>query len=150
MAQVSISEAARLAGISRGGLYKSYLNKGVVSVSTDSAGKKFIDTSELLRVFGELKGDSSELSPSEQKYTGTLSPSRQGYTGILSPEKPQENGETAQDVEIKMLREQVEELKADKAFYQAQVTELTSTMKLLEAPKSSEPVYPRLWWQFWK
>ena len=139
MAQVSISEAARLAGISRGGLYKSYLNKGVVSVSTDSAGKKFIDTSELLRVFGELKGDSSELSPSEQKYTGTL-----------SPEKPQENGETAQDVEIKMLREQVEELKADKAFYQAQVTELTSTMKLLEAPKSSEPVYPRLWWQFWK
>lgn len=136
MAQVSISEAARLAGISRGGLYKTYLSKGVISVSTNSAGKKSIDTSELLRVFGELKGDSNELLPSEQEYTGELSPNEQV--------------ETVQDIEIKMLREQVAELKADKAFYQTQVTELTSTMKLLEAPKHSEPIYPRLWWQFWK
>ena len=135
MAQVSISEAARLAGISRGSLYKSYINKGVISVSTDSAGKKFIDTSELLRVFGELKGNRSEQFTSEQKYTG---------------EQVQEQVGTAQDIEIKMLREQVAELKADKAFYQTQVTELTSTMKLLEAPKHSEPIYPRLWWQFWK
>lgn len=142
MAQVSISEAARLAGISRGGLYKTYLNKGVISVSTDSAGKKFIETSELLRVFGELKGnkgDRCELLPSEQEYTGKK-----------PLEKLQETMETAQDVEIKMLREQVAELKADKVFYQSQVTELTSTMKLLEAPKHSEPIYPRLWWQFWK
>jgi hypothetical protein len=136
LAQVSISEAARLAGISRGGLYKTYLSKGVISVSTNSAGKKSIDTSELLRVFGELKGDSNELLPSEQEYTGELSPNEQV--------------ETVQDIEIKMLREQVAELKADKAFYQTQVTELTSTMKLLEAPKHSEPIYPRLWWQFWK
>ena len=139
MAQVSISEAARLAGISRGGLYKSYLKKGVISVSTDSSGKKFIDTSELLRVFGELKGDSSEQSTGEQKYTGEQ-----------VQEQLKEQVETARDIEIKMLREQVAELKADKAFYQTQVTELTSTMKLLEAPKSSGPIYPRLWWQFWK
>ena len=135
MAQVSISEAARLAGISRGSLYKSYIKKGVISVSADLAGKKFIDTSELLRVFGELKGNSNEQPTGEQKYTG---------------EQVQEQVETARDIEIKMLREQVAELKADKAFYQTQVTELTSTMKLLEAPKSSGPIYPRLWWQFWK
>jgi len=96
LARVSISEAARLAGISRGSLYKSYLNKGVIS------------------------------------------------------EQLREQVETAKDIEIKMLREQVSELKADKAFYQAQVTELTSTIKLLEAPKNSTPIYPRLWWQFWK
>ena len=139
MAQVSISEAARLAGISRGGLYKTYLKKGVISVSADSAGKKFIETSELLRVFGTLRGNNSEQFTSKQKYTNER-----------LQEKLSEKEETAQDIEIKMLREQVAELKADKAFYQTQVTELTSTMKLLEAPKSSEPAYPRLWWQFWK
>ena len=139
MAQVSISEAARLAGISRGSLYKSYIKKGVISVSADAAGKKSIDTSELLRVFGELKGNSSEQPAGEQKYTGEQ-----------AQEQLKEQVETARDIEIKMLREQVAELKADKAFYQTQVTELTSTMKLLEAPKSSEPAYPRLWWQFWK
>ncbi len=135
MARVSISEAARLAGISRGSLYKSYLNKGVISVSSDSSGKKFIDTSELLRVFGELEGNSSEQPDDAQESTS---------------EQLREQVETAKDIEIKMLREQVSELKADKAFYQAQVTELTSTIKLLEAPKNSTPIYPRLWWQFWK
>ncbi len=135
MARVSISEAARLAGISRGSLYKSYLKKGVISVSSDSSGKKFIDTSELLRVFGELEGNSSEQPDDAQESTS---------------EQFREQVETAKDIEIKMLREQVSELKADKAFYQAQVTELTSTIKLLEAPKNSTPIYPRLWWQFWK
>ena len=135
MARVSISEAARLIGISRGSLYKSYLNKGAISVSSDSSGKKSIDTSELLRVFGELKGNSYEQLADVQKNTD---------------EQSLEQVETAKDVEIKMLREQVSELKADKAFYQAQVTDLTGTIKLLEAPKHSAPIYPRLWWQFWK
>ena len=135
MAKVSISEAARLAGISRGSLYKSYLSKGVISVSKDSLGKKSIDTSELLRVFGELKGNSSEQHSGTQKSTD---------------EQSLEQVETAKDIEIKMLREQISELKADKTFYQAQVTELTGTIKLLEAPRHSASTYPRLWWQFWK
>lgn len=134
MARVSISEAARLAGISRGSFYKSYIKKGAISVSSDSAGKKFIDTSELLRVFGELKGDRSEQVGDTQINTGEQ---------VM--EQSREQVETAKDVEIRMLREQIEELRTDKQFYQTQVSELTSAVKLLEGPK-----HPRLWWQFWK
>lgn len=107
----------------------------MISVSSDLSGKKTIDTSELLRVFGELRGNSYEQLTDAQKSTDVQS---------------LEQLETAKDIEIKMLREQVSELKADKAFYQAQVTELTGTIKLLEAPKHSAPINPRLWWQFWK
>ena len=57
MAKVSISQAAKLAGISRTALYKSYINKGLLSTSRDEAGKKYIDISEILRVFGKLKAD---------------------------------------------------------------------------------------------
>ena len=49
MAIVTITEAATLAGVSRGTLYNR-LKEGVVSRSGEG-----IDTSELLRVFGPLK-----------------------------------------------------------------------------------------------
>ena len=53
MAYVSVSEASRLVGISRATMYRK-LKEGAVSRVND--GK--IDTSELVRVFGELKGKS--------------------------------------------------------------------------------------------
>ena len=61
MAKVSISKAAKLAGVSRTALYKSYINKGLLSTSRDDAGKKCIDTSEILRVFGKLQDNSEGL-----------------------------------------------------------------------------------------
>ena len=136
MAQVSISEAARLAGISRGSLYKTYISKGTISVSADSAGKKFIETSELLRVFGELKGNTSEQ--------GEQSIDEQRDTDKLSLEQV----EKTKDLEIKMLREQLEKTEQREQWLQSQVQNLTDTMKLLEAPK--QPQHPRLWYQFWK
>lgn len=57
MAFVSISEAARLAGISRTHLYKKYLAEGIISKSQDKQGNAVIDTAEILRVFGKLHGD---------------------------------------------------------------------------------------------
>ncbi|TLM24468.1 helix-turn-helix domain-containing protein, partial [Acinetobacter baumannii] len=56
MAKVSISEAARLAGISRPTIYK-LINSGQLNfTSVVKAGKtvKNIDTSELIRVFGTI------------------------------------------------------------------------------------------------
>jgi len=56
MALVSISEAARLAKISRTALYKNYINThpAKLATTTDEKGDRRIDTSELLRVFGKL------------------------------------------------------------------------------------------------
>jgi len=57
MALVSVSQAARLAGISRQHLYRKYIKPGEISVQRDDKGDPVIDTSELLRVFGLLVGD---------------------------------------------------------------------------------------------
>lgn len=140
MANVSISKAAKLAGVSRTALYKSYINKGLISVSRDEAGKKCIDTSEILRVFGELKNDDEGLQ-------------------VDTPVNPTETGQvstnTAKDFEIKLLQGQLEESKKREqeaqereAWYKKKIDDLTDTMKLLEAPK--QPEHPRLWYQFWK
>jgi hypothetical protein len=54
MARVSISEAARLANISRPHLYNKYIKPGAISIIIEQDGKKVIDTSDLMRIFGEL------------------------------------------------------------------------------------------------
>ena len=65
MALLSIAEACRKAGISKPTMYNNYINTGKISVSQDNAGKKGIDPSELIRVFGTLKGDPSPV-PAQQ------------------------------------------------------------------------------------
>ena len=61
MSKVSISEAIRLSGISRSQFYTKYINKGIISVLVEDD-KKLIDTSELIRVFGnvQLKNSTNE------------------------------------------------------------------------------------------
>ena len=69
MALLSISEACRKAGISKPTMYNNYIKNGKISVGQDNAGKRGIDPSELLRVFGELKGDPAPIAvpaPSER------------------------------------------------------------------------------------
>lgn len=141
MARVSISEAARLAGISRGSLYKTYIKKGVISVSSDSGGKKYIDTSELLRVFGELTG-------------GTGTQDSEQVTSDSHEQKVTDDSEQVQQLQVELatakerlndFREQVDDYKEREQRLLTQIDKLTDTVKLLESPK-----YPRLWWQFWK
>ncbi|WP_312283633.1 hypothetical protein [Candidatus Igneacidithiobacillus taiwanensis] len=52
--KVTIKEAARLGGVSRATLYRKYINTGVIVVERDRDNRPIIDTSELLRVFGEM------------------------------------------------------------------------------------------------
>ena len=140
MAKVSISKAAKLAGVSRTALYKSYINKGLISTSRDESGKKCIDTSEILRVFNELKNDSKGLQVDTQENTN---------------ETEQVTTDTAKDFEIKLLQSQLEESRKREQeaqereeWYKRKIDDLTDTMKLLEAP--TPPPYPRRWYQFWK
>jgi AraC-like DNA-binding protein len=58
MALVSVSQAARLAGVSRQHLYRKFIKTGQISVSKGDRDEPLIDTSEVLRVFGRLQGDS--------------------------------------------------------------------------------------------
>ena len=54
MSKVSISEASRLTNKTRKTIYK-YIQDGLITVSMDTQGKKAIDISELIRVFGEIE-----------------------------------------------------------------------------------------------
>lgn len=60
MAQVSITQAAKLVGKARSYLYTGYIKTGKITVGTDNEGKRYIDTEELIRVFGRLKGQDGE------------------------------------------------------------------------------------------
>lgn len=140
MANVSISKAAELAGISRTSLYRTYIKQGKITVSKNSAGKKCIDTAELLRVFGELKTNSKTVTLTAVDSTETVSTP----VASVAVDNAQLQAENA------FLKQQIEELQQDKTWYQSQIAELASSIKLLEAPKRPEQTYPRLWWQFWK
>ena len=144
MAKVSITEAAKLAGVSRSTLYRSYIEKGLLSISKDHQNKKCVDTSELLRVFGSLKGATvrdNESDTMEQPDT-----TERDIVG--QPENPSGTDQSALEIELKLTKEQLEESREREAWYKQQISNLTDTMKLLEGPK--QPQYPRLWWQFWK
>ena len=59
---VSISEAAKLASVSRTHFYRKYINDGIVSVSKNEMGKSVIELSELFRVFGRLHGYDTDVT----------------------------------------------------------------------------------------
>lgn len=54
MHKLTVSEAVKLAGISRQHFYKTYITPGKISVIKDGA-KSIIELSELLRVFPDVK-----------------------------------------------------------------------------------------------
>lgn len=140
MATVNISQAAKLADISRSYFHRKYIKPGLISVTKGSDGKKQIDTSELLRVFGQLESTQVHSEQSEQEVHTSTQHEKAAF--LI------ENGHLQE--KLKLAEAQIQELKADKAWYQGQLAELASSIKLLEAPKRPEPLYPRLWWQFWK
>lgn len=54
MSKITITQAAKMAGISRQHLYKSFINTGKISVLKEN-NKSIIEMSELLRVFSNVK-----------------------------------------------------------------------------------------------
>lgn len=56
MAQLSVSAAARAVGKDRGTIHR-YIKSGKLSTAKDASGNTVVETAELLRVFGALKGD---------------------------------------------------------------------------------------------
>ena len=137
MALVSISKAAKLAGINRSNFYTSYLNQGKISVVKDERNRPCVDTSELLRVFGSLKaeglGIQQDTTPS---YTLGQNTTDSGLYPLVEQLK-QQLAEAKQREQQALEREQ---------FYQQQLKELTQTIKLLEY-KPEPP--PRRGWQWW-
>lgn len=140
MAKVSISEAARLAGISRPTIYK-LMNSGQLNfTSVVKAGRtvKNIDTSELIRVFGTIENlpDATDFTvKSEQQITQVNSPDLQHLQH-----------------EIELLQKENEGLKEAVTSRDEHISSLRQAMLLLEYKQGAQQPLPppAKWWQFWK
>lgn len=124
MAIVNITQAAKLAGLSRSYFQKKYVKTGLISSETGEDGHKKIDTSEILRVFGKLKdipehNDNTVLS--EQQDT---------------PHVEQQIRLAELEVENRMLKTHMEEMKE----------QYSTQLRLLEHMVESQ----KPWWKFWK
>jgi len=140
MATVSISEAARLAGISRPTIYK-LINSGKLNVTSIVKGGKnvkAIDTSEIIRFFGTIESFSAATD-------FTVNP-EQDVTRF--------DGNDLQDLQhrIELLQKENEGLKEAVASRDDHISSLRQAMMLLEhkqEPQRPSPP-PVRWWQFWK
>lgn len=72
MALLNITKAALRAGITRQYLHRHYIKQGLLSVTKDAKGNSFIDTTEILRVFGKLHGDENKIDNSLHEVTQTI------------------------------------------------------------------------------
>lgn len=147
MPQVSISEAARLAGISRSHFYKNYIKQGLISTTRTHQGQPQIDISELLRVFGQIQQNTHLYSKIQVEDTSKIQV-KTVKTQVNTPEMQEQIHIATLESELKLLREQLAKADEREQFYQQQLKELTQTIKLLEY--KPEPLTPkRRWWQWW-
>ena len=129
MAKLTITEAIRRSGIGRTHFYNHYIKKGLISVS-ESNGKKFIDSSEVMRVFGELKGEHPQ--PVQERTISNAGVQLEIDLAVKSEQ-------------IKHLREQLAEAKEREQQYIERETFHREQIKLLEAPKKKSNPFSR-WW----
>jgi hypothetical protein len=115
--KVSISQAAKMAGVSRSHFYKNYLKNNAISVEEDRFGKKVIDKSEILRVFGKIYDDTSEHKKESAK---------EDIQGHVETEN------ILLKQEIQFLKAQLEAAQEREKWFQTQITDITSSLKSLE------------------
>lgn len=138
MALVTISEAARLTGKARSTLHK-YIKQGKLSTTTDSeTGTKKVDTSELLRVFGNIKTTGSDMVTTVAKLQQT------------TPEDTH-----ALQVKLQLLEQENTHLKTEKALLERNLDDVRQAMLLIESklsPVAEQQPAPtaKKSWQFWK
>lgn len=100
--KITITEASKLANISRQQLYRGYINKGKISVMKEK-NKTFIDISELIRVFPDVTVNSDTKLHEDTVKIDTV---------------------TSQSEVEKLLRRQLEEAKERELWLTQQIDEL--------------------------
>jgi len=101
MAQVLVSEAAKMVNKSRKSLYR-HIKEGKLSVSQSVSGEKTVETSELIRVYGALRQVETVQA---QKNVTARDTDRDSMAGLVS--------------ELRLLREEVASLRGELASVKA-------------------------------
>jgi hypothetical protein len=111
MAKVNLSQAAKLTGKNRTTIWR-HIHSGKLSIERDRDGLPFVDTSELIRVYGELEpiatGD-PEKKPHQATYD---------YEDLIAI--------------VDLLRKEQAEMKAE-------IENLTNRLTYIPEPNSKEP-----------
>ena len=131
MARLTISDAIKQSGVARSTFYRKYVRQGLISVS-EHDGKKYIDSSELVRVFPDLKSE----TPSNNKSNSV------GQLNETPSNSVEQLENTLLKAEIKILRETLEKTEQDKQWLKDQNTTL---ILRLEGPKPINPIVK--WWR---
>lgn len=122
MAWVSVRQAMKLTGKARSSLYRD-MAKGRVSYRSELDGGRSIDTSELIRVYGELIHDETSSRDTGRQDVET------------------ENAVIHELVsEIKMLRDEVAGLRF----------EMQEMRRIEHKPESDLSPVSTKWWQLWR
>lgn len=135
MPKVSISQAAKLAGVSRQHLYKKWITPGLVSVERDGETPPVIDVSELLRVFGTLHGHSQVERAQLQEATADEDSLN---CRVLKAELAAARSFLAE------RETQLQEAKEREAWLQQHVSEVTGALRRLEHKKDADETAARL------
>lgn len=122
MAKLTITEAIKRSPVGRSQFYAKYVESGLVSISVDSSGKKYVESSELLRCFGEIRGMVSD-SPSESCPVDLKSDN----TGLP------DNGQAEV---IKLLKEQLAKAESREEKHLAHIASLTLRLEPPTKPRS--------------
>lgn len=132
--KLTITDAAKTVGLSRSHFHMTYVKPGKITVERDDQGKPWVDTSELLRVFGKLQGTNIENT-------------HEVFGGEHQKTLTEHNENATLQAEVRLLREQLLEAKNRETWLQAQVEKLTDTVRLLEhrpAPAPRRGFFARL------
>ena len=140
MAKLNLSQAAKAVGIHRSTIHR-HIDEGKISSEVIGNGKKVVDTSELLRVYGQIKeiatpATVSQKDAMQQQATPNETVATQDITTISE----------LKDGKIKELEYQVQELRIDRderkereKGFQQLITEQQKTISqqlmLLKAPE---------------
>ncbi|HMQ12560.1 MAG TPA: hypothetical protein PKD21_03840, partial [Candidatus Competibacter phosphatis] len=140
MPTFNISAAARAVGTSRASIQRA-IKSGRLSATTNEQGKRVIDLSELLRVFGPLKqGEQASTDASmdvEQRDTPSIAVHEQGLVDAL-----REHLDDARE-QLRLAQEEKRHLLSMLEVEQAARRDLETKLLPAPAPAPPQPTPPR-------
>jgi hypothetical protein len=135
---VSITEAAKLVKRNRKTVQR-YVADGRLSLSQNVAGNKGVDTSELMRVFGEMSQDDSALLDWTE--------SQHVAPNVASVAKAKED---LLKMEVEGLKALIEAQKITLETQKNHISSLENTVRLLGYDKEKAATLSQPWWKFWQ
>ena len=160
MPLLSLSEVAARTGMARSSIYR-LIDEGKLSATTDHRGRKAVELTEVLRVFGSIKNETTPKDTQEDRSNSTVRITRTtnetGQETLLSLVQELERTRAElqfkakeidlKDRELALMQTRVEELKATNAQASAEKNRFLEIIErqslLLAAPKPATPARKR-------